>query len=234
MPDASNDEEDELAGEAPASKKIKPIIIKQINKSPATARKGKSKYDNPDEMLTNPRAPLATAKLRDLLCSSRAWDALTPAEQQQILAKFPDDKEVADAGTARARPDVAALRNNDNFRHDAAQYQTNLAKGWHDPEWIHQAQAAHRKREIGAYAEYLAARFRDDWGVEMPPRGWEDGEDLNQDSDAMEGVEQSTSTRENGEAQHRGRKRSVQAGRGIPPEARGPEHLSASEDGSAQ
>lgn len=68
---------------------------------------------------------------------------------------------------------MAALRNNNNFRHDVARYQDNLGKGKHDPEWIRQAQDAHRKRELGMYTEYLASRFENDWGMQMP--GQEDG-----------------------------------------------------------
>ena len=48
-------EEDELAAERPAIKIIK------VTES---TRKGRSKYDRPEEMLTNPRSPLVNAKLR--------------------------------------------------------------------------------------------------------------------------------------------------------------------------
>ncbi|KAI0166819.1 Asx homology domain-containing protein [Hypoxylon sp. FL1284] len=170
---------DELASEAPARKKSKPVI-KNVT---VTFRKSRSKFDNPDEMLTNPRAPLAKTKLRDLLCSPQAWDLLSPVEQQRVLALFPDEKEVVGAAEASApqRPDVAALRNNDDFRHDAAQYQDALAKGWHDPEWIRDARHAHEKRCLGAYDEYLADQFEEDWGTEVPetvpePASCHDGE----------------------------------------------------------
>jgi len=57
----ADDEEDELAAEEPASKKPKtarkPIRL-------ATFRKGRSKWDNPDEMLTNPNSPLVKTDLR--------------------------------------------------------------------------------------------------------------------------------------------------------------------------
>ncbi|KAL7625114.1 hypothetical protein AAE478_004328 [Parahypoxylon ruwenzoriense] len=162
------DEVDELAGDGPATKKSKSSKTQEA--PTGSARKGKSKYDNPDEMLTNPRAPLATAKLRDLLCSSKAWDVLSLDEKQAILSKFPDTKEVLDAGTENARPNVLALRNNDNFRYDVAHYQEDLAKGCHDPEWIRQAQNAHRKRELGFYDDYLSARFKEDWDMDMPGR----------------------------------------------------------------
>jgi hypothetical protein len=75
---------------------------------------------------------------------------------------------VLDTGTDKARPNVAALKNNNNFRHDIARYQEDLREGRHDPEWIRQAQAAHRKRALGIYDEYLAARFEEDWGMQMP------------------------------------------------------------------
>ena len=90
-----------------------------------------------------------------------------------MLDKFPDQDEVIDNGTETARPNILALRNNDNFRHDVARYQENLRDGKHDPDWIRQAQAAHRKREVGFYADYLAEKFEEDWGMKMPGRGSE-------------------------------------------------------------
>ncbi|RYO86730.1 hypothetical protein DL766_001590 [Monosporascus sp. MC13-8B] len=152
-------DEDELTSEQPAIKTIK------LSNS---ARKNRSKYAKPEEMLTNPKSPLASTRLRDLLCNPKAWDLLDPEEKKQVLAKFPDQQEILDAGTEKARPDVASLRNNNNFRHDAARYQDNLRKGKHDPEWIRQAQAAHSKREMGGYDEYLATRFEEEWGMKMP------------------------------------------------------------------
>ncbi|OTA67397.1 hypothetical protein K449DRAFT_462338 [Hypoxylon sp. EC38] len=169
---------DKFAGEGPALKKTK----SSTKEAPTNSRKGRSKYDNPEEMLTNPRAPLANAKLRDLLCSSRAWDILSAEEKKSVLSKFPDMGEVLDAGTENARPNIVALKNNDNFRHDVARYQEDLRKGWHDPEWIVQAREAHRKREIGAYNDYLAARFEDDWGMAMP--GLYDSPEANKGSDS--------------------------------------------------
>lgn len=80
-----------------------------------------------------------------------------------------------DKDAQSARPNIAALRNNDNFRHDTARYQDGLSRGWHDPEWVEQAHTAHAQRRAGVYDEYLAARFQEDWGVAMPPMPrWED------------------------------------------------------------
>ncbi|KAI3323232.1 hypothetical protein HD806DRAFT_105365 [Xylariaceae sp. AK1471] len=161
----ADDEEDELAAEEPTPKKLK-VIAKSTQL--AAFRKGRSKWDNPDEMLTNPKSPLVNTKLRDLLCSAKAWDILTHEEKEQILAKFPDEAEVLDPGTPNARPNVAALRNNNNFRHDVARYQEGLGKGFHDPEWIQQAQAAHRARQLGFYDEFMAADFEEKWDMPMP------------------------------------------------------------------
>ncbi|KAI0852422.1 Asx homology domain-containing protein [Daldinia vernicosa] len=163
--DIDNDgKEDELTYEGPAKKKSKP----SINEKPSNSRRFRYKYDNPDEMLTNSLSPLATAQLRELLCSEAAWDLLSTEEKQQVLAKFPDEKEILNVGTENARPNIAALRNNNNFRHDIVRYQDDLRKGWHDPEWIRQAQSAHSKREIGFYDEYLSNRFQEDWSMGMP------------------------------------------------------------------
>lgn len=145
---------------------------RQIFKKPRLSVKDRSKWSNPEEMLTNERSPLANAKLRDiLLCHPQAWDILTPKEKHQILSKFPDDREVRDPGTEKARPDTKALLNNDNFRNDVARYQEDLRQGYHDPAWIEQAQMAHRAREAGAYDEELATEFRDRWDMPMPMPG---------------------------------------------------------------
>ncbi|GAW12526.1 hypothetical protein ANO14919_018960 [Xylariales sp. No.14919] len=135
-----------------------------------TLRKRRSKWDDPDEMLTDPNSPLVDARLRELLCSPKAWDILTREEKERILAKFPDNAEILDHNTPDARPDISALRNNNNFRHDVARYQDGLSRGFHDPEWIRQAQAAHRSREIGGYDDFMAADFEERWEVSMP--GW--------------------------------------------------------------
>ncbi|KAI1117267.1 Asx homology domain-containing protein [Nemania sp. NC0429] len=158
---------DELS-DAPASKKRK------VDSKPAkriAIRKSRSKWDNHDEMLTDPNSPLVKAKLRELLCSPRAWDILTAEEREQILGKFPDNVEILDPGTPNARPDIAALRNNNNFRHDVARYQEGLSKGFHDPEWVQQAQAAHRSRELGFYDDFMAVDFEERWDMPMPQMG---------------------------------------------------------------
>lgn len=49
-----------------------------------------------------------------------------------------------------------------------ARYQEGLGKGFHDPEWIQQAQAAHRSRELGFYDEFMATDFEEKWDMPMP------------------------------------------------------------------
>ncbi|KAI1800459.1 Asx homology domain-containing protein [Daldinia bambusicola] len=212
-----NEEGGESAREGPATKKSRP----NASKKASNGRKGRSKYDNADEMLTNPRAPLATASLRELLCSKQAWDLLSAEEKQQVLSKFPDDKEILDAGTENARPDIAALRNNNNFRNDIARYQDDMSKGWHDPEWIRQAQAAHRKREVGFYDEYLSARFEEDWGMEIPEEGEEkDPQDREKEQIEVKGAEKSGDAQEerqgqNGPAENNGGDQVSDATKGV-------------------
>ncbi|KAI1180842.1 Asx homology domain-containing protein [Nemania sp. FL0916] len=135
---------------------------------PSIVPKKRSKWENPELMLTDPLSPLAGTDLRGLLCSSEAWDILTPEEKSQVLAKFPDNLEVLDPGRPEARPDIAALLNNDNFRNDIAQYQGGLKRGFHDPEWIQQAKTAHELRLEGYYDESIAENFERKWGIPLP------------------------------------------------------------------
>ncbi|KAI0490835.1 hypothetical protein F4859DRAFT_25100 [Xylaria cf. heliscus] len=155
---------DELSDPPTAKKrKVEPKPAQRV-----AVRKSRSKWDNPDEMLADSNSPLISANLRELLCNPKAWDILTPEERANILDKFPDDAEILDSGTPNARPDIVALRNNNNFRHDVARYQEGLSKGFHDPEWIRQAQTAHRSREMGHYDEFMASDFEERWEMSMP------------------------------------------------------------------
>ncbi|KAI3334966.1 Asx homology domain-containing protein [Ustulina deusta] len=176
-------------------------------------RKSRSKWDNPDEMLTDPNSPLVKAKLRELLCSPMAWDVLTREEKEQILSKFPDDTKILDPDTPNAHPDIAALLNNNNFRNDVTRYQEGLGKGFHDPEWIQQAQAAHRSREAGVYDDFMAADFKEKWDMPMPKQSQtglnESGSDSHQVDSASEGqaksasIEQKTTNQSEGAANMR-------------------------------
>jgi hypothetical protein len=127
------------------------------------------------------------------LCSSKAWDVLTPEEKQRVLTKFPDRREILNTDMPDARPNIAALRNNDNFRHDVAHYQQGLSQGYHDPEWIRQAQAAHRARHAGVYDQLLAAEFEEKWDTPMSS--------VNQTRNELHGAEGSSGQQQlNGES----------------------------------
>ncbi|KXJ93189.1 Asx homology domain-domain-containing protein [Microdochium bolleyi] len=160
---------DDLSADAPMPQKAKTIA--SHNENVPVRRKGRSKWDDPIEMLTNQKSPLGTAMLRDLLCTDRAWDILTEDEKKQVLKEFPQGADILEPGTEKARPNIASLRNNNNFRHDISRYQEDLREGRHDPEWISQAQAAHRKRELGVFDAFLAKKFEEDWGIPMPSLG---------------------------------------------------------------
>lgn len=98
-----------------------------------------------------------------------AWDILEKEEKAEILALFPDSQHILSAGTEDARPDFASLMNDDTFRYDCAAYTENIAQGRHDPEWLEQAWAAHERRKMGDFDEYLDDKFKDEWEVELPP-----------------------------------------------------------------
>lgn len=97
-----------------------------------------------------------------------AWDVLDAADRAEILSLFPDGEHVLDAGTPSARPDILSLRNDDTFRYDCAAYTENIAEGRFDPGWLECAWSAHERRKIGDFDEYLAEKFEEDWGVELP------------------------------------------------------------------
>lgn len=93
---------------------------------------------------------------------------LTPEERKDILAKFPDDSHILDAGTENARPDLVSLRNNDHFRYDCARYLENIERGRHDEQWLQEAWVAHEKHKRGDYDDFLRKEFENDWATKIP------------------------------------------------------------------
>lgn len=111
---------------------------------------------------------LTNAAFKAILLHPDAWDVLTPEEKKDVLAKFPDETRILNAGSEAARPDLASLANDDNFRYDCARYCENIELGRHDEEWLTQAWVAHEKHKRGDYDEFLREQFEEDWGTEMP------------------------------------------------------------------
>lgn len=111
---------------------------------------------------------MLTPRLQSLLLQPAAWDCLTAEDKAEIIALFPDQKHILDANTPNARPNLESLKNDDNFRHDAEQYVTNLAKGMHDPVWLKDAWTAHHRRAAGDFDAFYIRKLEVDWNVTIP------------------------------------------------------------------
>ncbi|KAK2608413.1 hypothetical protein QQS21_003099 [Conoideocrella luteorostrata] len=131
-----------------------------------TPQKRKSKWDS-ENILTDPKSPLATADLRTVLSNPLAWTTLNIEERREILSLFPDMAHTLDADRDNARPNFESLLNDDGFRADCAAYVENLARGKHDSEWLRDAWQAHRRRKAGDFDEFLVEKFETDW-MELP------------------------------------------------------------------
>ena len=103
-----------------------------------------------------------------MLLNPRAWAVLPPEARAKILAKLPSQEHILDAGTENARPNIASLMNDNNFRHDCARYTENIGAGRHDPEWLRQAWIAQKKHMRGDFDEVEREDFKSQWGVELP------------------------------------------------------------------
>ncbi|KAM0301842.1 hypothetical protein ACHAPM_004994 [Fusarium culmorum] len=167
LPDASASP---LAQQETSTASTSKGIKKAKNKKRVVVKKAarRSKW-NQDNILTDPKSPLASADLRSILSNPMAWEILENEERAEILALFPDSQHILGAGTEDACPDFASLMNDDSFRYDCAAYTENIAQGRHDPEWLAQAWAAHERRKMGDFDEHLDNKFKDDWDVDLPP-----------------------------------------------------------------
>lgn len=186
--DNSEDRYQPTAQKRKALKNSKSSPVKRLRRLPTAVRKSAKdrKWETPF-VYTDPKSPLAHADLR--VCTSPlphhelapadagtqailllpgAWDVLTQEEKRDVLAKFPDETHILDAGTPNARPNLQSMRNDDNFRHDCARYCENIELGRHDEEWLSQAWTAHEKHRRGDFDAFLRSQFEGEWGVELP------------------------------------------------------------------
>ncbi|KAG9252320.1 Asx homology domain-containing protein [Emericellopsis atlantica] len=157
----------------------------QQAKKPSAQRRLKKPRWDAETIITDPRSPLAKADLRVILCSPhdapdqanelqsllsnpKAWDCLDAIEKAEIVALFPDQEAVIHRESGEARPDFSVLRNDNTFRLDCATYVDNVAQGRFDPDWLTSAWAAHERRKIGDFDQYLIDKFEEDWATELP------------------------------------------------------------------
>ncbi|KUI52666.1 hypothetical protein VP1G_00090 [Cytospora mali] len=139
------------------------------SRQPAAKRvKTNTKKWEPNYVTQNSRSPLVSRDLRALLLLPQAWDVLTDEDKKEVLALFPDEKHILEAGTPNARPDILSLQNDDNFRHDTEEYVSNLSRDMHDPTWLQDAWAAHGSRAAGSFDQFYIRRLEADWKTTIP------------------------------------------------------------------
>ncbi|KAL7945499.1 Asx homology domain-containing protein [Trichoderma barbatum] len=155
---------------SPSNDDSKSIPQRPKKRTPAAkkARTPKKPKWDAENILKDPKSPLATANLRSILCNPLTWAALDQDEKAEILALFPDKGHILDSGTEDARPNFGSLMNDDSFRYDCAVYTENIAQGRHDPEWLASAWSAHERRKAGEFDKYLGDKLEEEWGVEIP------------------------------------------------------------------
>ncbi|CAH0058918.1 unnamed protein product [Clonostachys solani] len=171
------------------------VTIKRPTK-PTKARKWDA-----ENIVINPKSPLAKADLRRLLANPVAWEILDATDKAEILALFPDKEHILDPDSENARPNLMSLMNDDTFRHDCATYTENIALGRFDPEWLASAWSAHERRKLGDFDEHLADKFEAEWQVQLPQdfkpkrqvnRGSSQNEAVNGENKALEATPRET------------------------------------------
>lgn len=109
-----------------------------------------------------------TLEAQTVLSNPMAWEALDEKDRDEILALFPDKSHISETAEGGPRPNFASLMNDDSFRYDCAEYTENLSQGRHEPDWLSSAWAAHERRKLGDFDDYLLNKFEEDWAVELP------------------------------------------------------------------
>ncbi|EFX04736.1 proline-rich early nodulin-like protein [Grosmannia clavigera kw1407] len=163
------------SGRKVTQKRLAPIAIetRPIKGSPSETavvkrRKREAAKWQTDFVLSSAKSPLGNYDIRALLCNPKAWEVLSKEEQAEVLSLFPSNQHIIDPDSDQARPDIASLRNDDNFRHDCARYQTDLQGGFHDKAWLAEAFEAYEMRKNGHFENYIIDTFESDWNIRLP------------------------------------------------------------------
>lgn len=105
-----------------------------------------------------------------LLANPQAWDCLEESEKQEILRLLPDSVHPDpsppsdDADAKIPPPPQEFLRYSNNWREGIRQFQVELQNGFHDPEWLRQAELAMEERAAGAFDRFKEEEFEEFWG----------------------------------------------------------------------
>ncbi|KAK3905424.1 hypothetical protein C8A05DRAFT_41642 [Staphylotrichum tortipilum] len=190
VPHESDDGVQSSGQKRKASVSRKPPQPKKARRIVLATKRSDRKWEAPF-VYTDTKSPLAHANLRVCLSLSSPVDE----EKQEVLAKFPDNTHILDAGTPNACPNPVSLRNDDNFRYDCARYCENIELGRHDEEWLNQAWTAHEKHKRGDFDQFLRDQFEGNWDTKLPSKD-EAGESESKKLDTGESKQVETETAE--------------------------------------
>ncbi|XRM44702.1 hypothetical protein ABZX51_007817 [Aspergillus tubingensis] len=124
-----------------------------------------------EKVMTSTKSPLVDADLVGLLANPKAWDCLEESEKQEIIKLLPDSVHPDpnpptddDADVKIPPPPQEFLRYSNNWREGIRQFQVELQNGFHDPEWLRQAELAMEERAAGAFDRFKEEEFEEFWG----------------------------------------------------------------------
>ncbi|PYH38376.1 uncharacterized protein BO87DRAFT_412972 [Aspergillus neoniger CBS 115656] len=124
-----------------------------------------------EKVMTSTKSPLVDADLVGLLANPKAWNCLEESEKQEIIKLLPDSVHPDpnpptddDADAKIPPPPQEFLRYSNNWREGIRQFQVELQDGFHDPEWLRQAELAMEERAAGAFDRFKEEEFEEFWG----------------------------------------------------------------------
>ncbi|GKZ30833.1 hypothetical protein AbraIFM66950_010423 [Aspergillus brasiliensis] len=121
-------------------------------------------------LMTSTTSPLVDADLVGLLANPQAWNCLEESEKQEIISLLPDGvhpdpNPPSDDPNAKIPPlPQSFLRYSNNWREGIRQFQAELQNGYHDPEWLRQANLAMEERAAGKFDRFKEEEFEEFWG----------------------------------------------------------------------
>ncbi|GAT29652.1 hypothetical protein RIB2604_03001850 [Aspergillus luchuensis] len=124
-----------------------------------------------EKVMTSTKSPLVDADLVGLLANPKAWNCLEESEKQEIIKLLPDSVHPDpnpptddDSDVKIPPPPQEFLRYSNNWREGIRQFQVELQNGFHDPEWLRQAELAMEERAAGAFDRFKEEEFEEFWG----------------------------------------------------------------------
>ncbi|OAF63433.1 hypothetical protein VC83_00329 [Pseudogymnoascus destructans] len=153
-----------ISAVSPAKRPQRNQASSQTAKKAKKARTGIWSVEN---VLQNPKSPLANANLKGLFSNPEAWNILDKETKAKLISMLPENSHVIDEIEGELRISENFLKFDQNWAHYLGRAQEDIAEGRNEPRWLEEAAAASEQRADGEFDDRKDNEYEMFWGVKQ-------------------------------------------------------------------